>query len=107
MSSPPPLPVTQLREFYRALNLLKEQEQTGVAEAHAEDPNLVPYRLERSVAQVDSYPATDQPFYDRPRTRPPVPPTPLDADHFDTLDFASHISDGREYRVEGCEALNF
>ncbi len=36
MTSPLPLPVTPLREVYKALGLLHEQEQTGVAEAHAE-----------------------------------------------------------------------
>src|SRR6266849_1985819 len=42
-------PATPLRDYYDALHLLKEQEQTALAEAHAEDPILLASRFQKSV----------------------------------------------------------
>jgi hypothetical protein len=54
---------TQLREYYDALAALKEQEQTALAELHAEDPQRLAGRFEHSVKTVAQYPAITEPFY--------------------------------------------
>src|ERR1700729_1552147 len=58
------LPPTQLREYYDALHGLKEQEQTALAELHAEDPERLISRFDHSVRTVAGYPAITEPFHD-------------------------------------------
>lgn len=54
---------TQLREFYGALHALREQEQTAIAELHAEDPERLIARFAHSVEAVAAYPAIDEAFH--------------------------------------------
>jgi hypothetical protein len=44
---------TQLRDYYEALLALKEEEQTVLAEAHAEDPTLLIHRFAESVKKAE------------------------------------------------------
>jgi hypothetical protein len=55
---------TQLRELYDALAVLKEQEQTALAELHADDPERLIGRFTHSVETVAEYPALEEPFHD-------------------------------------------
>jgi hypothetical protein len=54
---------TQLRTFYDALHALKEQEQTALAELHAEDPARLIARFAHSVGTVARYPTLDEAFH--------------------------------------------
>jgi hypothetical protein len=54
---------TQLRQYYDALHGLKEQEQTALAELHADDPERLIARFDHSVKTVATYPATTEPFH--------------------------------------------
>jgi hypothetical protein len=68
---PQGLPATQLREYYDALHALKEQEQTALAELHAEDPKRLIARFAHSVKTVAAYPEITEAFYDG-RSRKPI-----------------------------------
>jgi hypothetical protein len=57
------LTATQLRQYYDALQGLKEQEQTALAELHAEDPERLIARFAHSVQAVAAYPAITEPFH--------------------------------------------
>lgn len=59
----PSLPPTQLREYYDALHALKEQEQTALAELHADQPERLIARFANSVEAVAAYPALTEPFH--------------------------------------------
>lgn len=54
---------TQLRQYYDALHGLKEQEQTALAELHADDPERLIARFAHSVKIVATYPAITEPFH--------------------------------------------
>jgi hypothetical protein len=54
---------THLRTYYDALHALKEQEQTALAELHAEDPARLIARFAHSVETVAGYPALDEAFH--------------------------------------------
>ena len=101
------LPITHLRRYYDALHALFEQEQTALAELHAEDPTLLIHRFRESVKALEKVPLIEAPFYPNGRKELPSPPTPV-ADIKKTHHFASQLSDGRPRRVEGCgDALDF
>jgi hypothetical protein len=100
------LPVTPLREYYDALGVLKEQEQTALAEAHAEDPRLLARRFRLSVEALEAQPGIAEPFYPPGRRDPPNPPTPVD-EIKSTIEFASQLCDGSAQVVEGGPALSF
>jgi hypothetical protein len=57
------LPATQLHEYYNALHGLKEEEQTALAELHAEDPERLIARFDHSVKTVAAYPAITEAFH--------------------------------------------
>jgi hypothetical protein len=57
------LPATLLREYYDALHGLKEQEQTALAELHAEDPERLIARFDHSVMTVAGYPTISEAFH--------------------------------------------
>ena len=59
----PELKPTQIRAYYDALGTLKEQEQTALAELHAEDPQRLVGRFAHSVKTVAEYPAIEESFY--------------------------------------------
>jgi hypothetical protein len=59
------LPATQLREYYDALHGLKEQEQTALAELHADDPARLIARFDHSVKTVAAYPEITEAFHDK------------------------------------------
>lgn len=100
------LPVTPLREYYDALGVLKEQEQTALAEAHAEDPRLLARRFRLSLEALEAQPGIAEPFYPPGRRDPPNPPTPVD-EIKSTIEFASQLRDGRAQVVEAVPALSF
>jgi hypothetical protein len=102
---------TQLRDLYAALGALKEQEQTALAELHAEEPERLIARFAHSVDTVAGYPANTEAFHDRAKTtglRQPLddPPTPLN-DGVKTVDVARHLADARECCVENAPELDF
>jgi hypothetical protein len=98
---------TQLRALYDALDALKEQEQTALAELHAEDPERLLDRLRKDAETVAKYDPLDERFYD-PKTRKdlPDPPTPF-AELKKTEHFASHLADGNRREVAGAAELSF
>lgn len=93
---------TQLRELYDALAALKEQEQTALAELHAEDPERLIARFVRSVETVAAYPDLDEPFHDRSPAAEGVP-----RDISSTPGFVSRMSAGDLYSVAGAPQLSF
>jgi hypothetical protein len=54
---------TQMRQFNDSLHSLKEQEQTALAELHAEDPERLISRFDHSVQTVARYPVMAEPFH--------------------------------------------
>jgi hypothetical protein len=107
--------LTQLREFYAALGALKEQEQTALAELHAEDPARLLRRFELSVATVAEYapithigdPLTPEAFHDGKRKALADPPVPVDEIRR-TEHFASQlVNRGGAQCVEGAPELAF
>lgn len=105
---------TQLREFYAALGALKEQEQTVLAELHAEDPARLLRRFELSVATVAEYapithvedPSLPEVFHDDKREALADPPVPV-GEIRKTEHFASQLVDRGELSVEGAPELAF
>lgn len=100
------LPITHLRRYYDALLGLREQEQTELAELHANDPTLLIRRFRESVKALGKVPLIDLPFYPTGRRSLPSPPTPV-AEIKKTHHFASQLNDGQTRRVEGCGGLDF
>jgi hypothetical protein len=105
------VPATQLGDYYNALNAMKEQELTALAEAHAEDPSRLIRRFFLSIKAVEnrpeiSRPGIDELFYESSRTDPRSLPTPR-GDIKSTIEFASHLCHGRACSVKGAEALDF
>jgi hypothetical protein len=113
MAQTPQLKRTQLRELYEALLLLKEQEQTALAELHAADPARLVRRFEASVATVAAYPAivdpadpaSPLPFHDRiDRKLPdPQPDDPIER----TEHFASRLAKDGIQKVADAPELDF
>lgn len=108
------LPVSELRWYYEALvGLLKEQEQTALAEAHAEDPTHLAKRFRRSIEGLDrhfdQHREIDEPFYDSERADPADPDNraPSIGEIKSTLHFAAELCDGSSRRVTGGEHLAF
>jgi hypothetical protein len=52
-----------MRHYYDSLHGLKEQEQTALAELHAEDPERLIARFDHSVKTVAAYPTITEPFH--------------------------------------------
>ena len=102
----PRLPISQLRQLYDALGNLKEQEQTALAELHAEDPTLLLRRFRESVKVLTKVPLIADPYYDSARKPLPFPPTPVHAIKR-TEHFASRLADRRPRHVKGAEELDF
>lgn len=100
------LSLTPLREYYDALGILKEQEQTALAEAHAKDPRLLARRFRLSLEMLEAHSGIDASFYPPGRRDPPNPPTPVD-EIKSTIEFASQLCDGRAQVVEGVPDLSF
>lgn len=100
------MPPTPLGALYDALCALKEQERTALAEAHAEDPRNLRDRFVASVEAVAERPPTVERFHDSRRKAPPFPPTPP-AKLTRTIEFPSHLCDGRPRAVRGGAALRF
>jgi len=100
------LPISQLRDYYDALAALKEQEQTALAKAHAEDPKLLAYRFGLGIKKWEDQPAIDEPFYGPGGHDPPNPPTPVEKIVY-THDFASQLASGAPQIVKGDEKLSF
>ena len=108
------LPISELRRYYEALvGLLKEQEQTALAEAHADNPTLLAKRFRRSIEGLDEHfdehPKIDELFYDSERADPADPDNRATSigDIKSTLQFAAELCDGRSRRVTGGELLAF
>lgn len=98
---------TQFRALYDALDALKEQEQTALAEHHADDPTYLLYRLGKDAETVAKYPALAERFYEEDsRTPLPNPPTLL-AELTETAHFVSHLADRERREVEGSPELSF
>ena len=91
---------TQLRNYYDAMDALKEQELTALAECHAKDPELVAYRFDLSVKKAETYLSLeDQPFHpERPPLIPPSPDTPLNIRS--TVDFARYLNSIGSFDVD-------
>ena len=96
---------TQLHDFYDAIGVMTEQEQTDVAESQAKDVSPLLAMFQVSVSTVAGRPATSEPFYDTVRKDPPAP-TELDALK-STFDFASHLCGGHACSVKNAAALDF
>jgi hypothetical protein len=97
---------TQLRQLYDGLAALKEQEQTALAENHAEDPELLLHRLAHDVETVAEYDDLVEPFHDEGKRVGLVDPPPL-ADLKSTDDFAAHLANEQLWPVAGGEELAF
>lgn len=109
--SQPRLRPTQLRELYDALGALKEQEQTALAELHANDPERLIGRFAHSVETVAGYPPNTEAFHggaNAKAQRKPLddPPTPI-AEIVKTDHFASHLAGDQECLVENAPELSF
>ncbi len=100
------LPITQLRDYYDALQALKEQEQTALAEAHAEDPRLLAYRFRRGIEAFEGESLIKEPFYPKGRKKLPSPPTPVD-EISTTNHFVSQLCDRSAHAVNDADALAF
>jgi hypothetical protein len=97
---------TQFRELYDALGALKEQEQTALAEMHAEDPTLLIHRIRHSVATVKGYAEVTEKFHEDDREPLDDPPTPVEQIK-KTPEFASQLADGELRAVTGSDGLDF
>lgn len=97
-------PATPLRDYYDALHLLKEQEQTALAEAHAEDATQLAARFQRSVETLATWDSDGQTFYPPGRKDPlsVEPPREIKS----TFDFVARLvrQDGT---VKGADDLSF
>lgn len=98
------LPPTQLREYYDALHALKEQEQTALAELHADDPKRLIARFAHSVEAVADYPPITEPFHGErseawmEKTGKPVT---------STTTFVASLAAAGSHRVTGAAELDF
>ena len=104
------LPISELRQYYEALvGLLKEQEQTALAEVHADNPTHLANRFRRSIEGLAQHPKINEPFYDSERADPADPDNRATSigDIKSTLQFAAELCDGRSRRVTGGELLAF
>jgi hypothetical protein len=101
------LPVTPLRRYYAALLALTEQEQTELAETHAEYPWLLARRFRLSITALNDEPEIDKSFYPPGRTDPSaLPPRPTDQIR-STIQFAKQLCDRRPRTVVGAKELGF
>ena len=103
---PKPKP-THLRDYYDALGALQEGEQTVLAENHAKNPTPLIHRFRESIKTLEGHPdLSGEHFHEGVRTKPQEPPTPIE-EISRTIDFASHLSDGKPRVVEGVDELAF
>jgi hypothetical protein len=100
------LPITALRRFYDALLALREQEQTELAELHAQDAQPLIHRFRETVKVLENLPLIDLPFYPVTGRKPLPSPTTCD-EIVKTPHFASALSDGRPLPVRDGEELGF
>ncbi len=96
-----------LRTLYTALHALTEEEQTALAEFHADDPkSLLAYRYKKSTEALERREPLDEQFYSSSRTDPASRLTPCDKIG-STIEFAAQICDGEPREVIGAESLSF
>jgi hypothetical protein len=106
VSDKQPPKTTHLRDYYAALGALQEEEQTLLAEAHAENPKPLIHRFKHSVRSAEKRSVDPaEPFHESKRKAPAEPPVPLD-ELKRTIDFASHLVH-REMRVDQHPELSF
>jgi hypothetical protein len=98
------LPPTQLRGYYDALHALKEQEQTALAELHAEDPARLIARFAHSVKTVADYPAITIPFHGE-RSKAWLEKAGQDVTSTST--FVAKLAAARSHRVTNAGQLDF
>lgn len=92
MTEPPPAEptTTHLRDYYEVLLALKEEEQTVLAEAHAEDPTLLIHRFTESVETAELRVGQGiESFHDRARLAPAESLEEIKS----TIDFARQLVD--------------
>jgi hypothetical protein len=95
---------TQLREYYDALHALKEQEQTALAELHADDPARLITRFAHSVETVAAYPVIKEAFHrERSDTWMEKSGDPITS----TTTFVANLAAGGRHRVDGYGELDF
>jgi hypothetical protein len=80
-----------LRGLFDALQLIREQEQTALAEMYAGDVTMLEHRFRHSVRQCAERPPTTEPFYSQRRKPLAEPPPPYDTIST-THEFASHAA---------------
>jgi hypothetical protein len=97
-------PATPLRDYYDALHLLKEQEQTALAEAHAEDASLLATRFQKSVETLATRDSIGETFYPPGRKDPlsVAPPGEIKS----TFDFVARLV-RQNGTVKGADHLSF
>ena len=95
---------TPLGDYYDALQAMKEQELTALAEAHAQDSRLFIDRFLQSVKSVENREPVDEPFHDSNRKDPG---SPGGVEVKSTIDFARYLCDGRDCTVKNEKALSF
>ena len=79
---------TQLRDYYEALLALKEEEQTVLAEFHAEDPTLLIHRFAESVKEAElCIGQAKESFHEREA----LAPAEVGAEIVSTIDFAGQL----------------
>ena len=97
-------PATPLRDFYDALHLLKEQEQTALAEAHAEDATLLASRFQQSVETLATRESIGEAFYPPGRKDPLSVASPREIKS--TFDFVARLV-RQGGTVKGADHLSF
>ena len=95
---------TQLRDYYETLLALKEEEQTVLAEAHAEDPTLLIHRFSESVKRAELRVAQGaESFHDRDPVAPAESPQEIQS----TLEFQRQLVDRECVVADPCSELSF
>jgi hypothetical protein len=105
VSDGPSISPTPLRAYYDALHLLKEQEQTALAKAHAEDPRLLARRFRKSLEALSARGSTSEPFY--PPGRKALPTDIVQDRIASTFDFAARLAAVGKATVKDAEHLGF